>query len=288
MSETLSKSWLEMPDGSRFELRGSTSLGRSPDNTLVLDDGQVSRRHALIQPQGEGEFWLVDLGSANGSYVNERRIFQPVALQTGDVIRLYNSHLVFGSEKVRSTEPAAASMMASTMMAIRTSKCWMMMVDIIGSTKMAQETSAEEWPLITGNWFRSCREIIEGHQGHMMKYLGDGFFCYWLDNKEAASQVRDALTTLRQMQEQSAPPFRLVLHLGSAVLGSVPTMAELNLHGQEVNFTFRIEKIAGGLRCPVLLSESANDALGMETQFIAAAPVDGFRGSFRFFAPLGS
>lgn len=285
MSEALSKSWLEMSDGSRFELRGSTSLGRAPDNTLVLDDGQVSRRHALIQPQGEGEFWLVDLGSSNGSYINERRIFQPVALQPGDVIRLSNSLLVFGSEKVRSVTPAASAMMASTMMAIRTSKCWMMMVDIIGSTKMAQETSAEEWPIVTGNWFRSCREVIEAHQGHMMKYLGDGFFCYWIDNKDAAGQVREALATLREMQAKSAPPFRLVLHLGSAVLGSVPTMAELNLHGQEVNFTFRIEKIAGGLRCPVLLSEPANDALGLETQFIADAPVDGFRGSFRFFAP---
>jgi len=287
MSETLSKSWLEMPDGSRFELRGSTSLGRAPDNTLVLDDGQVSRRHALIQPQGEGEFWLVDLGSSNGSYVNERRVFQPLELKAGDVIRLSNTHLVFGSEKVKQpTSAGTAAMMASTMMAIRTSKCWMMMVDIIGSTKMAQETSAEEWPIITGNWFRSCREIIEAHQGHMMKYLGDGFFCYWMHGAGSAEQVKAALADLRRMQEQAAPPFRLVLHLGSAVLGSVPTMAELNLHGQEVNFTFRIEKIAGGLRCPVLLSEAANEALGLETQFLASAPVDGFRGSFKFFAPI--
>jgi len=286
MSEQVSKSWIDLPDGTQFDLRGATSVGRAPDNTLVLDDGQVSRRHALIQPQGEGEFWLVDLGSSNGTYLNERRIFQPVELKNGDVIRLSNTHLVFGSEKIYSSAPAASAMMASTMMAIRTAKCWMMMVDIIGSTKMAQETSAEEWPIVTGNWFRSCREIIEAHQGHMMKYLGDGFFCYWMHGAGSAEQVKAALADLRRMQQQAAPPFRLVLHLGSAVLGSVPTMAELNLHGQEVNFTFRIEKIAGSLRCPVLFSEPANEALGLETQFLASAPVDGFRGSFRFFAPV--
>ncbi len=286
MSDALSQSWIELPDGTRFDLNGSTSVGRSPDNQLVLDDNQVSRRHALIQAQGEGEYWLVDLGSANGSYLNGRRIAQPVELKAGDQITLSASTLKFGTEKLKASHPSASGLMASTMMSIRQEKCWMMMVDIIGSTAMAQQVSAEEWPRVTGTWFRECREVIEANGGHMMKYLGDGFFCYWIAKETSAQHVCQALAQLKPMQDAASPPFRIVVHHGMAVLGSVPTMQELNLHGPEVNFTFRIEKLAGSLRRSVMLSRDANDTLGLETPMIAKAKVDGFEGSYSFYAPV--
>jgi pSer/pThr/pTyr-binding forkhead associated (FHA) protein len=286
MSDALSQSWLDLPDGTRFELHGSTSVGRSPDNALVLHDPLVSRRHALIQVQGEGEFWLVDLGSANGSYLNGRRIAQPAELKAGDEITLSGTVLRFGSERLQADHPSAAGLMASTMMSIKTAKCWMMMVDIVGSTQLAQRMSAEELPVMTGNWFKNCREIIEAHGGHMMKYLGDGFFCYWIANEQSPEQVRGALEQLKLMQDAASPPFRVVVHFGPAVLGSVPTVSELNLHGQEVNFTFRIEKLAGSLRRSVMLSREANEALGLETQLVAKAPVEGFTGTYSFYVPV--
>jgi class 3 adenylate cyclase len=119
----------------------------------------------------------------------------------------------------------------------------------------------------------------------MMKYLGDGFFCYWIAEQETPEQVRQALTQLKTMQEAAEPPFRLVVHVGPAVLGSVPTMNELNLHGPEVNFTFRIEKLAGSFRLGVMFSEAANAALGVPSKFVAKAKVDGYTGGFNFFAP---
>ena len=285
MSDSLSQAWLDLPDGTRFDLRGTASVGRAPDNALVLNDAQVSRRHSLIQAQGEGEFWLVDLGSANGSYLNERRVSQPVELKAGDVIQLSGVRMKFGSGKIKADHPSASGLMASTMMSIRTAKCWMMMVDIIGSTAMAQQVSAEEWPRITGTWFKNCREVIESHGGHMMKYLGDGFFCYWIAAKETPKQVRCALEQLKTIQDAAAPPFRIVVHCGNAVLGSVPTVPELNLHGPEVNFTIRIEKLAGSLGLPVMLSEAASTEIAMNTRFTAKAKVDGFEGSFSFFVP---
>jgi class 3 adenylate cyclase len=286
MSDTLSQSWLEMSHAQRFDLRGATSIGRAPDNALVLDDAQVSRRHAMIQVQGEGEYWLVDLGSANGSYLNGRRVAQPVELKAGDEITLSGVTMKFGSEKLKANHPSAAGLMASTMLSVRQAKCWMMMVDIIGSTAMSQQVSAEEWPRITGTWFKTCREIVEANGGHMMKYLGDGFFCYWLADAHSPGLVLECLNQLKPMQAEAAPPFRLVLHYGNAVLGSVPTMNELNLHGPEVNFTFRIEKLAGSFRKQVMFSEPANQGLDVPSTFVAKAKVDGFEGGFQFFAPL--
>ena len=66
-------------------VEGAT-LGRDTENDLVLDDAQVSRRHARIERTDEG--WVItDLRSANGTFINDQPIDQQV-LQVGDHIRL--------------------------------------------------------------------------------------------------------------------------------------------------------------------------------------------------------
>ncbi len=277
-------SWLEFSDGSRFDLEGTTSVGRSPENTLSLADNEVSRRHAIIQLQGEKEFWIVDLGSSNGTYLNGRRISQPVQLQRGDVLIFSSVELRFRTESLSALHPKAKPLMASTMMRVQTADCWMMMADIVGSTKLSQEVTAEELPRITGSWFKACREVIEACGGHIMKYLGDGFFCYWQAAPECVEQIHQALNTLKPMQDQNEPPFRIVIHYGKVALGSVPTMAELNLHGQEVNFAFRIEKVAANLKLGLMLSDAANSRLGLPTQLVHTCGVDGFQGDHHFYS----
>ncbi len=279
------QSWLEFSDGRRFDLVGTATLGRAPENSLVLADNEISRKHAIIQMQGEGEFWLVDLGSANGTYVNDRRIAQPVQLHRGDQIRLSGVYLEFHSEMLTSAHPIGRQMMASTMLSIKQTDCWLMVADIVGSTRLSQELAPEELPRITGGWFKTCRQVIEDCGGHMSKYLGDGFFCYWEGAPGSEILLQDALSRLSEMQTRSSPPFRVVLHRGSAVLGSVPTMSEVNLHGPEVNFTFRIEKVAGMLKLPIMLSENAHRSLGMDTVTVGEHIVDGFSGRRTFYAP---
>ena len=66
-------------------------------------------------------------------------------------------------------------------------------------------------------------------------------------------------------------------------------MSELNLHGPEVNFVFRIEKIAANLGQRMLFSEKAMLQLQAENEVVLAgeSPVDGYTGNFKFFAPPG-
>lgn len=60
--------------GLRFTLRSDeVSVGRVPDNDIVLDDVTVSRRHAVLTKSGDG--WIVrDLRSLNGTYLNQKRV----------------------------------------------------------------------------------------------------------------------------------------------------------------------------------------------------------------------
>jgi hypothetical protein len=72
-------------------------IGRSRDCDVVLDDENVSRRHAEVRPSGGS--WIVrDLGSTNGVKVNGRRIQGPQSLKRGDTIQLGTSRLTFEQE----------------------------------------------------------------------------------------------------------------------------------------------------------------------------------------------
>ena len=70
--------------GTRYDITGSLTIGRSPDNTLQINDLQVSRRHAVIQQTQAGTV-LRDLGSGNGTYIGDRRIIE-YRLSEGDII----------------------------------------------------------------------------------------------------------------------------------------------------------------------------------------------------------
>jgi pSer/pThr/pTyr-binding forkhead associated (FHA) protein len=57
--------------GKKIPIQGTVSIGRNPDNTLQLEDLQISRKHAIVE-QGEKGTLLRDLGSGNGTYVDSR------------------------------------------------------------------------------------------------------------------------------------------------------------------------------------------------------------------------
>ncbi len=69
--------------------REPISIGRDASCSLPLCDDSVSRRHAMIEPQGDGHL-VTDLGSTNGTYVNERRIEGSQPLAAGDRLRFGN------------------------------------------------------------------------------------------------------------------------------------------------------------------------------------------------------
>ncbi|MFN8610625.1 MAG: GGDEF domain-containing protein [Vulcanimicrobiota bacterium] len=81
------------------------TLGRGADCTLVLDEAGISRNHARIVREGD-EYWLEDLGSTNGTYVQDQEI-QRHALKDGDRLELGESTaLKFGRNSLSELELA--------------------------------------------------------------------------------------------------------------------------------------------------------------------------------------
>lgn len=82
--------------GERIALRpgAELTLGRAAESGVVIDDESVSRAHARLSYQG-GQYFVEDLGSRNGTWVNGSGITAPTLLRHGDLLRLGSVELQF-------------------------------------------------------------------------------------------------------------------------------------------------------------------------------------------------
>lgn len=81
--------------GSRYDVSGGATIGRG-DVEIVLEDPFSSSRHARLDRQG-GIMVLEDLGSTNGTYLNEELVTGPQPLHSGDRVRIGDSVFTFQS-----------------------------------------------------------------------------------------------------------------------------------------------------------------------------------------------
>jgi pSer/pThr/pTyr-binding forkhead associated (FHA) protein len=73
--------------GTVFEIIDEATLGRAPTADVRIEDSFASSAHARIFPRGQS-MYIEDLGSTNGTFLNERQLRTVVELQPGDTIRI--------------------------------------------------------------------------------------------------------------------------------------------------------------------------------------------------------
>ncbi len=74
--------------GTRLALVDEFRIGRAPDCALILNDDYVSGDHASLARQADGRWVLTDLGSTNGTFVNDVRVTVPTVVTTADSLRI--------------------------------------------------------------------------------------------------------------------------------------------------------------------------------------------------------
>jgi pSer/pThr/pTyr-binding forkhead associated (FHA) protein len=79
--------------GETFHPEGETTIGRSPDCGIFLDDVTVSRKHAVVSER-DGVFLVEDQGSLNGTFVNRKRV-ESAQLEDGDELQIGKYRLTF-------------------------------------------------------------------------------------------------------------------------------------------------------------------------------------------------
>jgi pSer/pThr/pTyr-binding forkhead associated (FHA) protein len=281
-----STAWLDLGDR-RLPLVGKTfSLGRAKDNNVVFASTKVSRRHALVHAQGGSEFSLVDLGSSNGTHLNGRRVIQPVSLQSGDIIQIGEQSLTFHVEETLVTDEQPYYTEAQlTVRDVSALTCWFLLLDIENFVSLSAELPQSELARMVGAWLAGCQHVVEQHGGTLSKFLGDGLLVYWNAKLCDPEKVVETLNELTVMQTRRQPPFRWVLHFGTAVFGEAVATGELSALGQDLNFLFRMERLAAVERFGSLVSETAQIQLGSlaNAQPLGSFALKGFDDNYDFF-----
>lgn len=78
--------------GTQFALDYYTTIGRNAENAIAINDGFVSGNHAEIS-FNQGGWWIMDLGSTNGTQVNGQPIVGKLELHNGDIISFGRVHV---------------------------------------------------------------------------------------------------------------------------------------------------------------------------------------------------
>jgi len=277
--------WIEDQDGKVFALQHPFSIGRSPDNTYVVPTERVSRRHALVQARAEGEYWLTDLGSRNGVFLNRQPLQQSARLKPGDVFQIADCQFVFHSQEL--TEITGdASTHAVTMVDRQSIDSWIFIADIVGSVRQAQAHDPNVWTAKVGAWIGECRTILEQSSGTMNKFLGDGFLAFWSCERTSGADLVPALKRMTELQALSALPFRFIVHYGPVQFVGI-ARGEISLTGNAVNCTFRLEKVASSLNQFAVVTRSVVDSCQGQLDWVSLGshPVPSFNEAIELFAP---
>ncbi|MEQ1952712.1 adenylate/guanylate cyclase domain-containing protein [Mesorhizobium sp. CN2-181] len=272
--------------GEVFPLGDVSLIGRGETATIRLADASVSRQHATVRHE-EANYWVVDLGSANGTFVNGSAIAGPRALRPGDRLQFGKVVLVFeDAGSVARTEVLDDRTQISRLppQPIQTTPMTILVGDLKGFTAICAMLSAEEVAGLLREWYADCDTILRRQGASIDKFIGDCVFAYWHGTElEVRARALKAAELLRGAETAPSSPTRLLLrqrhglsldcrvglHLGEVALGSMGKGINTAL-GDAVNIAFRIESLTRRVEEPILMS---------------AAFVDGFSG--RVFRSCG-
>ena len=283
--ERAGKHWLELASGESVPIAATCSIGRAQSNHLVLLDETVSRHHALIQTMENNECWLIDLSSANGTYINDRRIEHTVLLRDLDQVVIGPDRFTFRSFDAASAQPEDVVSLVQTVREVRQLDAWLLLLDVIDSTGFSRRLGPHALTKMFSDWLARCREALEASGGIIDKPLGDGFFAFWPTDDQTPEEVAGAVLAFRKFQDTSSLPFRMVLHRGIVFSGGQMASGIYRLFGPEVSFTFQMEALAKSQKIDCLLSEAAVAALSRHVATTSAGSyrVPGLDNSLPFF-----
>lgn len=247
------------------------TIGRCEDNTFVLPDRWISRNHAMLQRMETGDFYLIDLGSRNGTFVNGRRVSIPVTLQNGDRLTFGQIELEFHSN-VSQNQVDDDSQDFTVTAALHVRRLIsVMVVDIRNFTVLTQQLDEQILSELIGTWFRQAGNIIRNHGSWVDKYIGDAVMAVWFHGSSDVSnqEVRRILQALRDLHQitddlNNKYPLPFPLRIGAgintgfAMVGNTGSgdRPDYTALGDTVNAAFRLETSTKEIGMDIALGET--------------------------------
>lgn len=266
-------------------------IGRSPQNAICVPSETVSRNHALIKQNDEGKFCVYDLGSRNGTLLNDRLVSSPMALRDGDTIRLGEVTLVFAHQS-QADDPKMATQSSienNTVVTFAVQQLTVLVVDIRDFTALSRELGPARIAELVHAYNSAAGTILDRSGAWTMKFIGDAVMAVWLRKDhdiptktlvtafEAFEQIFSFVSSLQERFGLGhAVSIGGGINTGFATVGNIGSgsNADYTALGDSVNMAFRLESATRGLACDLtygpnvasLLRNSTDpDLLGVKT-----------------------
>jgi len=254
------------------------TIGRTKTNNIVFADPKVSRNHLLLRCLGEDKYYLIDMGSANGTYLNGKRVIVPTLLKNGDVINVGSRTNVL-TFRFKTDEHAlddaedlgdSATTFAFEAPSIR--EVTVLVADIRDYTSMSEQLPIDLLAKLLGEWFRYVNDIIEKNGGGVDKFIGDAVMACWLMREEnpqegiqqtlkAAYELHVMTEKLNQAYPKLPKPLRIGvgINTGEAIHGDMGSgrLQDYTVLGDSVNVAFRLEKASKELDADLVISHNS-------------------------------
>ena len=237
------------------------TIGRTAPNEIVIPHPRISRNHAMIRMLGKEEYYLIDVGSTNGTFLNGKRVVMPTLLKDLDVIALEDCTLTFcaAHDAVGAPEPDddADVTLTMTSVGVRMEEITLFVCDIRNYTRISESMEPDALASLMAKWFKMATKAIEECAGTIDKFIGDAIMVRWSSDTgndghapvtnalKAAQSLNGICTQFNAAFKQLPLPFKIGvgINTGQAVLRNIGGAGyrEYTAIGDAVNMAFRFE-----------------------------------------------
>lgn len=242
------------------------TLGRDMNSDIVLPDLHASRNHAMIRCIGSGDYYLIDSGSANGSFVNRQRVAMPRLLKSGDRITIGQIDILFEQSSKQQGNFDTLSMQETVISDSPDIKqITVLVADIRGFTSLSEQVDIRTLTKMMNRWFHNVSNAIFNNAGTVDKFIGDCVFARWesdVDQSKTVKQALNAALLINAITRELNGSFNELtealkigvgINTGAASMGIGQDNTAL---GDAVNTAFRLENATKVLKKDIVMSES--------------------------------
>jgi len=255
--------------------RNHWTVGRGAENHFVIPDRWISRNHAMLQYTETGIFYLIDLGSRNGTFINGRRVNVPMVLTHSDRVTFGQSELHFFNPGEEDQPVLGAKDTQTSVLHVRRLMS-VLVVDIRNFTVLTRKIDEKILSNLIGDWFRQAGKIIRDSGSWVDKYIGDAVMSIWFHGEQAIAkdeviQIFQAVSDLNKMTADLGNHYTLPFPLrigvgintGYAMVGNTGTgdRPDYTAIGDTVNAAFRLESCTKQIHHDIALGETTYNYL---------------------------
>jgi adenylate cyclase len=252
-------------------------IGRGSQNAICVPSDTVSRNHALIRRNESGAFCIIDLGSRNGTVLNDRLIGTQAELRDGDVISIGEVTLLF-AQKIASANSTgrADAHEDSTVTTLAVAQLTVLVVDIRGYTSLARRIGDARIAEVIRTYNQTIGEILDHSRTWTAKYIGDAVMAVWRHgkNEPTARTVINAFDVYAKIHSVAAGLQRTFdlsdeisvgggINTGYASVGNIGSgsNSDYTALGDAVNLAFRLESSTRALHCDLAFGPEVHAVL---------------------------